>query len=377
MLDSKKQIPLKSVLDKTSSGDIFKDMSRLSSPKLQTLLINVFAKRVESMSPSDVLRQYKENRFVQPSKVDQRLFNVVDTAFFKNVDESAEVIELSPVAPVGANSIFAGIHQNNVISTVRNTEVMADTVTTMALECATRRQLGNVDPITLYTSQREIRAQKYEDDSGYLPHFQGMSVVSSYVFDGDEPSLSNALKEHLSFYLNGLKELSDKMENMHMSDIHVEISSMRLLHSLIRTLNLDLEHVKENARNENFDVLAGIDLPKNINIGDTIDGKISREYKITKILDYVQNIAEGATKELREKFPHVSFSIGLDRVVGMGYYQDMSYQITAKNKQGTKFQIASGGEVDWVKQLTQSKKERCVAGGMGVELLLTQFLLKK
>jgi len=325
------------------------------------------------MSPSDVLRQYKENRFVQPSTIDQRLFNIVDTAFFQNIDPFGEVIELSPVAPIGANSVFAGIHQNNVISTVRNTEVMADTVTTLALECAVRRQSGNMNPITLYTSQREIRAQKYDETSGYSPHFQGMSIVSSYVFDGGESLLANALRDHLSFYLDGLRELFGKMDDIHMTDVNVEISSMRLIHSLIRTLGLDLEHIKSNARNKDFDVFEGINLPRSIKIGEKIDDGISQEYKITRILDYVQRIAEAATTELRERFPKISFSIGLDRIVSMGYYQDISYQITARNKGGTSFQIASGGEVDWTKQLTQSKKERCIAGGMGVELLLTQF----
>lgn len=163
---------------------------------------------------------------------------------------------------------------------------------------------------------------------------------------------------------------------MHMSNVNVEISSMRLIHSLIRTLNLDLDHVKANARNKDFDVFDGVNLPRSIEIGERIDENISKEYKITKILEYVQRISEGATIELRKRFPHISFSIGLDRIVSMGYYQDISYQITAENKEGSSFQIASGGEVDWTKQLTQSKKERCVAGGMGVELLLTQFRKK-
>ena len=371
----KKQV-LSSALKSIGNKDLFHDLLAISWPQLQAILINLFAKRIERLSPHDVLRQYKQNRFVQPSAIDQRVFNIVDSAFFKNISENDEVIELSTLAPIGSNSVLATIHQNNIISTVRNVEVMADAVTTLALECAKRRQDGEADPITLYTSQREVRAQKYTEESGFLPHFRGVSIVSSYIFDGKDLSLANMLKKHIEFYLYGLREAVALIDGLQVKNITVEISSMRLLYVLIRKLNLDVEYVKKNARNKNFKLLEKTCLPNIIDVNETLNEDLTKKYRITRIINYVQRISKFATGKLQREFPDVSFIIRLDRTAGMGYYKDITYEITAENKYGVRFQLASGGEVDWTRLLLQSKKERCIAGGMGTELLLTQFINK-
>jgi hypothetical protein len=51
-----------------------------------------------------------------------------------------EIIDLSPLPPLGTTSILTTVNQNNVVSTVRNVEVAADTTNLLALECAKQRQ---------------------------------------------------------------------------------------------------------------------------------------------------------------------------------------------------------------------------------------------
>src|SRR5205807_148634 len=55
-------------------------------------------------------------------------------------------LELPPVCPHGTNSLVATVNQNKVISTIRNTEVVADSTNVLALECALRRRSLLRDP---------------------------------------------------------------------------------------------------------------------------------------------------------------------------------------------------------------------------------------
>jgi hypothetical protein len=105
---------------------------------LQSLLLALFKKRTARLSPALVLRQYEENRFVQLAKTDLRTSLEFDRQAFALLPPGYEIVELSPVAPLGSCSSVAAVDQNNVISTVRNTEVCADATNLLALECARR-----------------------------------------------------------------------------------------------------------------------------------------------------------------------------------------------------------------------------------------------
>ena len=49
-------------------------------------------------------------------------------------------VELSPVSPLGTINVLSGVHQNRVVATDRNTEVVADSTNSLALEAALRRR---------------------------------------------------------------------------------------------------------------------------------------------------------------------------------------------------------------------------------------------
>ena len=48
-----------------------------------------------------------------------------------------EPVELSPLAPLGTSSVVGTVHQNKVVSTSRNSEVLSDPTNVLALEAGT------------------------------------------------------------------------------------------------------------------------------------------------------------------------------------------------------------------------------------------------
>ena len=79
-----------------------------------------------------------------------------------------EPVETAPLAPLGSHSVFAGVDQNKVVTTIRMTEVAADPTNQLALEAAVRRRRKLVsDPrstedVRLCAVERVTRAQVFE-----------------------------------------------------------------------------------------------------------------------------------------------------------------------------------------------------------------------
>jgi len=130
---------------------------------LQSLLLEVYLRRTKVLSPHNVLGQYKKNRFVQPAHTDPRRVLALDRLAYSLLPPGYETVELSPVCPLGTVSVLSPIDQNNALTTIRNTEVCADSTNIMALECAVRRQQllavnpRTADRIRLCASHRLLR----------------------------------------------------------------------------------------------------------------------------------------------------------------------------------------------------------------------------
>jgi hypothetical protein len=105
---------------------------------VQSLLMHAYQARTANFGESD-LRRAAERSLVASSKVDARLLNQFDRTAYEVASEF-EAVELSPVGPLGMNHVLGGIDQNNVLTTIRNAEVLGDPTTALALECWRRRQ---------------------------------------------------------------------------------------------------------------------------------------------------------------------------------------------------------------------------------------------
>ena len=109
----------------------------LASSALWSLLLGVIERRARKKSPSALLQQWKQDRFVRPCDIDQRTLNELD-AHLLAAASAFEALELSPLAPLGACSSIALTSQNRIVSTSRGTEVVSDPTNIFALESARR-----------------------------------------------------------------------------------------------------------------------------------------------------------------------------------------------------------------------------------------------
>jgi len=130
------------ILKKAGIPDLLEILSeRLSLSDLQSLLLEVYRRRSRHISPARILSAYGTNRFVLTSQTDPSAQFAFDKLAYSLLPGEYEVVTLSPVCPLGTVSSVAPVNQNNILSTIRNTEVCSDGTNVLALECACRRQL--------------------------------------------------------------------------------------------------------------------------------------------------------------------------------------------------------------------------------------------
>ena len=78
------------------------------------------------------LRSPRPGRSQAPARMDRVAFATLPSAF--------SPLELSPVSPLGTNSVVATVSQNKTLTTTRGLEVVSDATNVLALECALRRR---------------------------------------------------------------------------------------------------------------------------------------------------------------------------------------------------------------------------------------------
>jgi hypothetical protein len=262
-----------------------------------------------NVSPADLIRRYRADRFVAPSAVpfdrlrrtQDRLLAVLPTDF--------EVLELAPLIPLGAHSAIAPVDQNNVVSTVRGTEVAADPTNGLALEAAIRRRrLLRDDPrssasVRLAAIQRVVRGQRFEGAVSFA-HFQLFAVVTAGRDVGGLAFERTSASEHVRFACRAL-------------------------------------------------VAAGADRVR-VELTDFSAGRMA---------PVVQAVREALSSQ-----PGVEAIDRPDRQEARGYYTGFCFKAFASVGDAT-LEVADGGHVDWTQQLVPSRKERSMITGLGIDRL--------
>ncbi|MEJ3744233.1 hypothetical protein WEI85_13185 [Actinomycetes bacterium KLBMP 9797] len=149
---------------------------RLPGADLTTLLLEVLRLRAARRAPAEVLKRYREDRFVAPAAVPFHRLRRVEDAVLASLPAGVEPITLAPLAPLGTHSVVAGVPQNNVVSTVRGTEVAADPTNGLALAAAHRRSTSDAGDVRLAAVQRVVRAQRF---AAAPAHFSLFALVSA------------------------------------------------------------------------------------------------------------------------------------------------------------------------------------------------------
>lgn len=151
-------------------GGLPHSLASLSDSDRRSVLLAVMADVARDRSPSLLVERYRADRFVQPGVVSgdrlRRTASIVMAAV------GAEEIVLAPLVPFGTHATLGGTPQDNVVSTIRTTEVAADPTAGLALECAIRRERPDSRSAAtdLAAVQRITRAQRFDGPESYA-HF--------------------------------------------------------------------------------------------------------------------------------------------------------------------------------------------------------------
>ncbi|WP_320776717.1 hypothetical protein [Streptomyces sp. CRN 30] len=284
---------------------------RMPGADLTTLLLEVFRRRAERLSPAEVMRRYRNDRFMTPAPVEFSALRRTEDALVSALPDGFEMLVLAPVVPLAAHAAVATVDPRKVIATVRGSEVAADPTNALALEAAHRRSLAltadprSPTPVRLAASQRVTRAQSFKSP-GSLAHFQVFGLVTAGRDTG-----SHRFDRHLA------------------------------------------EHLEFAAR-----ATAGA-------------GARDTQIRLTALEDAAGEVVERTCHHL-SGLPGVQVREDPDRATGRGYYTGVCFKVFA-DIGGEHAEVGDGGFVPWSQLLTGNRKERLLISGFGVDRLAGAF----
>ena len=303
------------ILQQVEDPALLDKLLSLSNADLNSLLLALWEEKARRTTPAQVLKASQQNRFVNPGTADAAAYHALEAHLLTRAQaDGMETLLLSPSAPFASCSAFGCVDQNNVLTALRGTETLADPTNLMALHVADR-----------------IR----RDPTALPLHF----AATARVVRG-QPALRKATFAH--FGLFGLLSCG-KAESSYACEMAL----------LIRHLSFFLRLIREE-----YHAAPAITLRRRSGYPDDVG--------------FFQRTAQA----VRSAFPGVPVTLD-ESSVDNGYYKGVNYKLYIL-RDGQPLEIADGGFVDWLTQMTGSKKERCLISGAGLErlLMLNQCILK-
>jgi len=292
-------------------ADILSD--RLAPTDLQSLLLEVYGRRSRRRDPKMLLEDHVSNRFTQPSATNPTRLLEWDRVAFSKLPKLFRPVELSLVCPLGTASVLSPISQDWIVSTTRNTEVVADSTNVLAIECAVRRReqrnfsAGHADSVHLAASHRLLRGQKISPRPGVLQHFRLFSLCSAGRDSGNLRFETEALRLHIEFFITA------------------------------------------------FNKFLGSEISLRVAISD-FGSHVPRSLIQSEIIEKLQSSHEG-----------LKIGFDQDRKQGRGYYGELCFKIFATPSTDKEQELVDGGDVNWTQKLLNNAKERLVISGCGSE----------
>lgn len=371
---TQEQKPEKSVDDES----IYDRLTHESFSDLTKELRTVFKEKAEHIKPSDVLSVYERSeRFFGPSEIDQREQHKYRSCFFDVLPEHFRALDLSPVAPIGTNVSVTNLSQDVLCTTIRQSEVQGDPTTALALEASKQRKYKSIskktilESVDLATASRVLRMQNFDESKGYMQHY---NLFGLYSAGRDVPGLSFVEKttiDHIFIWLNLIQQL--EMEGLvRNSGVEVKISDIRIIDSLIRTLNVSQKEINKNVLNDDWDLFENyaVDLPSEVQSISEIPAVALVKYGIKNAVDNMAYKEHSMIQRMRDFYPEVKFSIELNRKGGLGYYNNLCFNVFVKKvDDDSPVLVAGGGSVDWSSKLLGNAKERGYSSGFGPEFV--------
>jgi hypothetical protein len=310
------------ILRETGIPELFDVLAgRLNPTDLQSLLLAVYQRRAEAIPASQLLERYEQDRFVRPSAIAPQTLVDFDRLVWSTLPNAYMAVDLAPVCPLGTNAAIATVSQNKVVTTIRNSEVVADITNVLALECASRRrQILRTDAksrerVRLCALHRVIRGQVFGGPASF-PHFRLLGLCAAGRDEGSFQFETSSLVEQIAFYMRLFHEAASFGYHTHQSRIAIT----------------DLE-----------------------------DGQRTPA------------LEEQVLAPLAASHPDARCELDPDRATGRGYYVGACFHIYATNAAGIEFELVDGGFTTWTQQLINNRKERLLISGLGIERFCAQF----
>ncbi|MER7582579.1 hypothetical protein [Kitasatospora sp. NPDC097691] len=173
---------MRRVLAQAGGPELLAD--ELTGTDLTTLLLEVFRRRADRLTPAEVMRRYRTDRFVTPAPTRFEHVRRAEDFLLSALPDDFQMLTLAPLVPLAAHTAVATVDPRKVVATIRGSEVAADPTNALALEAAQRWSQAlaadprSAVPVRIAASQRVVRAQHF-DAPGMLAHFQLFALVTS------------------------------------------------------------------------------------------------------------------------------------------------------------------------------------------------------
>ena len=298
------------ILEKLGDKELVEKLLSLPKSDLNSLLLDIYRKQSDRITPANVLKLHETNRFSVPSEISPVEYHrfqseILDIAQGLGISP----VLLSPAAPFASCSAFGCVDQNNVVSATRGTEILGDPTNMLAIIIADglkRKEITNHSPIHYCTTARVLRAQPFPKVKGYYSHFGLFCVVSSGKDVGSYSCEKELLLKHLQCYRKLVVE-------KYSAEFSVIIGKRR---------------------------------------GYT-DGDGFFEF----MAELIKSVLPSA---------HISYDFDSE---DNNYYKGISFKL-CMTMDGQTIEIGDGGFTDWITQMTGNNKERCLTSAIGVDRLL-------
>ena len=298
------------ILTQLGDKDLIAKLLALPKPDLTSLLMRLFRGQAGATRPSEVLKAFESNRFCVPSEFDPAAYHAMEAEWLTLAKKlRIQPVLLSPAAPLGSCSTFGCVDQNNVVSAVRGVEILADPTNMLAIYAAGQlksKAVDNETPLHYCTTARVLRTQVFPAMRGFYAHFGIFCMVSSGKDGGSYGCEKSLLVRQLSYY---------------------------------KALLI-----------EKYGAKLSVVLRKRQGYSDG-DGFFERMAEV-----------------IRQELSDVPLAFDLEHEDN-AYYKGANFKLFMEQDDG-KMEIGDGGFVDWMQQMTGSKKQRCLISGISLDRLL-------
>jgi hypothetical protein len=365
--------------------DLAERLAALPGSDLQSLLLAVIRARAAAVTPAQLAAAATRGGTVAPSSVDARRFHALDGAAYAAAPDF-EAVELAPVAPLGTDTRLGGISANNVLATVRASQLLADPTTALALEAARRRRAPANRAIDhrLCAAARVIRLQPLPPgEPDFTPHFRLFSMITAGRDTGSFSFEARALREQLAVYLRLVDALPAL--GIDVRAIEIAISDTDAMRAQLAAAGVPADELAGLIHGYDADAGAptlaarGLRLPRALDPDrDLAAAAASPDPAIAGAARAARRRLAAADRDviapLARDFPRARFRLDGARLAGLGYYAGLTIQLWLETADGASLPVGDGGFTTWTRDLLNDRKERLLTSGLGVELLLKRYV---